>query len=87
MKIAVIDDYQDAFRMLRCYPKLEGHEVLVYNDTEKDPARLAVAEHPGHRLADVHNPAVGVDQDHDLGAVLDQRLEALLAGPQLRGTG
>jgi len=41
MKIAVIDDYQDAFRMLRCYPKLDGHEVLIYNDTEKDPARLA----------------------------------------------
>ena len=41
MKIAVIDDYQDAFRRLRCYPKLEGHEVLIYNDTEKEPARLA----------------------------------------------
>ena len=40
MKIAVIDDYQDAFRTLRCYPKLEGHEVAVYNDTEKDSARL-----------------------------------------------
>jgi D-3-phosphoglycerate dehydrogenase len=41
MKIAVIDDYQDAFRTLRCYPKLEAHEVAVYNDTEKDSARLA----------------------------------------------
>jgi D-3-phosphoglycerate dehydrogenase len=41
MKIAVIDDYQDAFRTLRCYSKLDGHEVLVYHDTEKDPARLA----------------------------------------------
>ncbi|MBI2211257.1 MAG: D-2-hydroxyacid dehydrogenase family protein [Deltaproteobacteria bacterium] len=41
MKIAVIDDYQDAFRTLRCYPKLKGHEVIVYNDTEKDTARLA----------------------------------------------
>jgi D-3-phosphoglycerate dehydrogenase len=41
MKIAVIDDYQDAFRTLTCYAKLKGHEVLVYNDTEKDPARLA----------------------------------------------
>jgi D-3-phosphoglycerate dehydrogenase len=41
MKIAVIDDYQDAFRTLRSYAKLGGHEVLVYNDTEKDPARLA----------------------------------------------
>ena len=35
MKIAVIDDYQDAFRTLRCYPKLDGHEVLVYNDRKR----------------------------------------------------
>jgi D-3-phosphoglycerate dehydrogenase / 2-oxoglutarate reductase len=41
MKIAVIDDYQNAFRTLRCYPKLKGHDVVVYNDTEKDPACLA----------------------------------------------
>ncbi len=41
MKIAVIDDYQDIFRKLRCYAKLDGHEILIYNDTEKDPVRLA----------------------------------------------
>ncbi len=41
MKIAVIDDYQNAFPKLRCYAKLSGHEVVVYNDTEKDPGRLA----------------------------------------------
>ena len=41
MKIVVIDDYQDAFRTLKCYPKLKDHEVVVYNDTEKDAARLA----------------------------------------------
>src|SRR5919106_5683350 len=41
MKIAVIDDYQSAFPTLECYAKLKGHEVLVYNDTENDPARLA----------------------------------------------
>ena len=41
MKIAVIDDYQDTFRKLRCYSKLDGHEILIYNDTEKDPVRLA----------------------------------------------
>jgi len=41
MKIAVIDDYQDAFRKLPAYAKLKGHEVIVYNDTEKDPAKLA----------------------------------------------
>jgi D-3-phosphoglycerate dehydrogenase len=41
MKIAVIDDYQDAFRTLKCYAKLKDHDVIVYTDTEKDPARLA----------------------------------------------
>ncbi len=41
MKIAIIDDYQDAFKTLKCYSKLSGHEVTVYTDTEKDPARLA----------------------------------------------
>ena len=41
MKIAVIDDYQDAFRKLSSYGKLKGHDVIVYNDTEKDAARLA----------------------------------------------
>lgn len=46
MKIAVIDDYQDAFRKLACYDKLKGHEVKVYRDTEKNPLRLA------ERLAD-----------------------------------
>jgi D-3-phosphoglycerate dehydrogenase / 2-oxoglutarate reductase len=41
MKIAVIDDYQDAFRKLDCYAKLKDHDVAVYHDTEKDPSRLA----------------------------------------------
>jgi len=46
MKIVVIDDYQNAFKTLKCFPKLSGHEVVVYTDTEKDPARL------GERLKD-----------------------------------
>lgn len=41
MKIAVIDDYQNAFRTLKCYSKLKDHEVVIYTDTEKEPARLA----------------------------------------------
>jgi D-3-phosphoglycerate dehydrogenase / 2-oxoglutarate reductase len=41
MKIAVLDDYQDVFRTLECYAKLDGHEIIVYHDTEKDPIRLA----------------------------------------------
>ncbi len=41
MKIAIIDDYQDAFRGLECSKKLAGHELITFTDTEKDPARLA----------------------------------------------
>lgn len=41
MKIAIIDDYQDAFRSLDCAKQLAGHELMVFTDTEKDPAKLA----------------------------------------------
>lgn len=41
MKIAVIDDYQDAFRKLACAANLKGHDITVYRDTEKDAARFA----------------------------------------------
>lgn len=47
MKIAVLDDYQDAFRKQRSFSKLEQHEVVVFNHTEKDPVKLA------ERLKDV----------------------------------
>ncbi len=40
MKIAVLDDYQDAFRKLACFALLKDHEVVVFHDTEKDPAKL-----------------------------------------------
>ena len=41
MKIAIIDDYQDAFRKLECTKKLAGHELIAFTDTEKDPTKLA----------------------------------------------
>lgn len=41
MKIAVLDDYQNAFRQTKCFAKLQGHEFVVYTDSEKDPAKLA----------------------------------------------
>ena len=41
MKIAVIDDYQDAFRKVKAFAKLKGHEVVTYTDSEKDPTKLA----------------------------------------------
>ena len=41
MKIAVIDDYQNAFKTLKCFPKLSGHEVVLYTDPETDPTKIA----------------------------------------------
>jgi D-3-phosphoglycerate dehydrogenase len=41
MKVAILDDYQDVFRTLKCYPRLKGHEVAVYHDSVKEPVKLA----------------------------------------------
>ncbi len=41
MKIAVLDDYQDVFRTLKCAAKLKGHDVVAYRDSVKEPAKLA----------------------------------------------
>lgn len=41
MKIAILDDYQDVVKTLACFELLDGHEVQILNDTEKDPTLLA----------------------------------------------
>ena len=41
MRIAVLDDYQDAVRTLDCFKRLDGHEVKVFHDTPGDPAVVA----------------------------------------------
>jgi D-3-phosphoglycerate dehydrogenase len=41
VKIAVLDDYQDVFGSVPASARLEGHEVVVYHDTVKDPDALA----------------------------------------------
>lgn len=41
MKIAVVDDYQNAFRSLACAQRLQAHEVVVFTTTERDPHRFA----------------------------------------------
>ena len=41
MKVAIIDDYQDAVRTLNCFAKLRGHEVTAFNDPQSDPAIIA----------------------------------------------
>ncbi len=40
MKVAIIDDYQDAVRTLSCFPRLAGHEVRAFKEPETDPARV-----------------------------------------------
>lgn len=41
MKIAVLDDYQDAVRSLKAYGKVAGHDVSVFRDAAADHATLA----------------------------------------------
>jgi D-3-phosphoglycerate dehydrogenase / 2-oxoglutarate reductase len=47
MKIAILDDYQDAVRKLDCFELLAGHDVKVFNNTVRGLGQLA------SRLAEV----------------------------------
>ncbi|MGN6649293.1 D-2-hydroxyacid dehydrogenase family protein [Trinickia sp.] len=47
MKIAILDDYQDAVRKLDCFQLLTGHDVKVFNNTVRGLGQLA------SRLAEV----------------------------------
>lgn len=42
MKIAILDDYQDAVRSLDCFSLLDGHEVKVFNNTTRGLGQLAI---------------------------------------------
>jgi D-3-phosphoglycerate dehydrogenase len=42
MKIAVLDDYQDAVRTLDCFKLLEAHEVKVFTSSAKGLGQLAI---------------------------------------------
>lgn len=44
MRIAILDDYQDAARNLACFSKLAGHEFISITEHVRDPAEVA------HRL-------------------------------------
>ena len=41
MKIAILDDYFDTIRNLKCFEKLNGHDVTVWNDHVQDDDVLA----------------------------------------------
>jgi D-3-phosphoglycerate dehydrogenase / 2-oxoglutarate reductase len=42
MKIAILDDYQDAVRGLDCFHLLDGHEVKVFTNSARGVGQLAV---------------------------------------------
>jgi D-3-phosphoglycerate dehydrogenase len=42
MKIAILDDYQDAVRRLDCFSLLEGHDVKVFNNSARGAGQLAI---------------------------------------------
>src|SRR5450830_1206227 len=42
MKIAVLDDYQDAVRHLQCFGMLDGHEVKIFNNSSRGVGQLAI---------------------------------------------
>jgi len=41
MKISILDDYHDTLRSLRCFSKLAGHHVTIWNDHVQDVDTLA----------------------------------------------
>src|SRR6187397_181211 len=41
MKVSILDDYFDTLRTLRCFRKLDGYEVAVWNDHIQDVDALA----------------------------------------------
>jgi D-3-phosphoglycerate dehydrogenase len=42
MKIAILDDYQDAARQLDCFSLLDGHEVKVFTSSSRGLGQLAI---------------------------------------------
>jgi D-3-phosphoglycerate dehydrogenase len=50
MKIAILDDYQDAVRELDCFHILDGHEVKIFNNSIKGLGQLAARLAPFEAL-------------------------------------
>ena len=40
MKVAILDDYQDVFRTLKCFPKLNGLDVQIFHDSARGQALI-----------------------------------------------
>jgi D-3-phosphoglycerate dehydrogenase len=42
MKIAILDDYQDVVRQLRCFDLLKEHDVKVFQHSASGAGQLAI---------------------------------------------
>src|SRR5882724_8659431 len=70
MKISILDDYHDTVRTLKCFEKLKGHEVEIWNDHVQDVEPLA------HRLQDTEVLVLIRERTKVLAPLLD-RLDKL----------
>ena len=70
MKVAILDDYFDTLRTLGCFRKLDGHEVVIWNDHIQDVDALA------SRLKDTE-ALVLIRERTQIGEPLLERLDAL----------
>ncbi len=70
MRIAILDDYFDTLRTLRCFAKLAGHDVAIWNDHVQDVDALA------ERLKDTE-ALVLIRERTKIGAPLVERLPRL----------
>lgn len=50
MKIAILDDYQDATRGLECFKLLDGHEVKIFNNSVRGMGQLVARLAPFEAL-------------------------------------
>jgi D-3-phosphoglycerate dehydrogenase len=66
MKITILDDYHDTLRTLRCFSKLAGHEVTIWNDHVQDVDILAA------RLRDTEVLVLIRERTKILAPLLDQ---------------
>ena len=70
MNITILDDYQDTIRTLRCFSKVAGHNVKIWNDHTKDVDALAA------RLKDTEALAL-IRERTPIRAPLLERLDTL----------
>src|SRR6186997_626774 len=70
MKIAILDDYQDTIRTLRCFDKVRLHDVTIWRDHTKDVDTLA------SRLKDTE-VLVCIRERTPIGSPLLERLDRL----------